>query len=233
MTVGMSLHRYFGVCFPFQSINILRKKRVIAFICGLIAFSILFNATRFLEVTVVNNCYRTNIRAMMPVLAPTTLRLNETYRVIFFGWAYTIMMFVVPFSILIIVNGTVGLTIRRSNRMHNIAQSSDAVSKKAESKERQTTIMLIAIVVLFLCCNTLAFVVNILENFNFEDQLYVSLVSFNNLLVIVNASCNIFIYMLFSDKYRVLLHYYFCCRCCGQHRALFNSGYDDVQTTAL
>ena len=92
------------------------------------------------------------------------------------------MMFVVPFSILILVNSTVGLTIRRSNRMH-VSQSADAVSKKAESKERQTTIMLIAIVVLFLCCNTLAFVVNILENFNFEDQLYVSLVSFNNLLV--------------------------------------------------
>uniref|UniRef100_A0A7E4WA33 G_PROTEIN_RECEP_F1_2 domain-containing protein n=1 Tax=Panagrellus redivivus TaxID=6233 RepID=A0A7E4WA33_PANRE len=232
MTVGMSLHRYTGVCFPFQSINILRRKRVIGFILGLISFSIAFNTTRFMEVKVVNNCYRSNIGAMMPVLVPTDLRLDKMYRLIFFGWAYTIMMFVVPFSILIIVNTTVGFTIRRSNRMHTY-QTSDASAKKAEAKERQTTIMLIAIVMLFLSCNTLAFVVNILENINAADELYNTLVCFNNLLVIVNASSNIFIYMLFSDKYRILLQYYFCCRCCGEHRALFNSSLDDVQTTAL
>ena len=66
--------------------------------------------------------------------------------------------------------------------MH-VTQASDASAKKQESKERKTTVMLIAIVCLFLFCNTLAFVVNILENLNYEDNLYVTLVTFNNLLV--------------------------------------------------
>ncbi|TMS38460.1 hypothetical protein L596_005180 [Steinernema carpocapsae] len=71
--------------------------------------------------------------------------------------------------------------------------------------------MLVAIVLLFLSCNTLAFVVNLLENLGMDNDLYVSLVTYNNLLVMVNASCNIFIYILFSDKYRLLIQHYLSC----------------------
>lgn len=67
MTIGMSLHRYVGVCLPFDAINILRRKRVVKFIIAIIIFSIVFNATRFLEVSVVNDCFRNDIQAMIPV----------------------------------------------------------------------------------------------------------------------------------------------------------------------
>ncbi|OZC09162.1 hypothetical protein X798_03909 [Onchocerca flexuosa] len=147
-----------------------------------------------IEVRVVNNCFRSNINAFIPVLAPSDLRLNQTYRLIFFGWAYTILMFVLPFTLLIILNSQVLLAIRRSNRLHRRqSMVPDESLKHAERKERQISIMLIAIVLVFLSCNTLAFVVNILEN------------------VMVNASCNIAIYMLFSDKYRLLLRHYMTC----------------------
>ncbi|MFH4981844.1 hypothetical protein AB6A40_008553 [Gnathostoma spinigerum] len=51
MTAGMSVHRYIGVCLPFQAASLLQPKRVITFLVALIAFSFLFNATRFFEVT--------------------------------------------------------------------------------------------------------------------------------------------------------------------------------------
>jgi hypothetical protein len=84
------------------------------------------------------------------------------------------------------------------------------VAKKAsDSKERQTTAVLIALVIVFLCCNTLAFLANIMENLGFDSSpAYNSIVLLNNVLVIVNASSNVFIYMLFSEKYRRLLHLY-------------------------
>ncbi|VDN55765.1 unnamed protein product [Dracunculus medinensis] len=211
MTTGMSVHRYIGVCLPFKASSILQPNHVAVFIIGLLGFSVLFNSTRFFEVRVVNNCYRLNIAAFIPVLSPSDLRLNPTYRLIFFGWAYTILMFVVPFSILITVNSQVLFTIRRSNRLHRRISMPDDSSKRAERKERQTSIMLIAIVVVFLSCNTLAFVVNILENIGYDDAFYANLVTYNNFLVMVNASCNIAIFMLFSDKYRLLLRHYLAC----------------------
>ncbi|VDN82020.1 unnamed protein product [Brugia pahangi] len=180
-------------------------------------------------VRVVNNCFRSNINAFIPVLVPSNLRLNQTYRLIFFGWAYTILMFVLPFTLLIILNSQVLLAIRRSNRLHRRqSMVPDESLKQAERKERQISIMLIAIVLVFLSCNTLAFVVNILENVGYDNALYVSLVTYNNFLakmfkflfrmhthllvyVMVNASCNITIYMLFSDKYRLLLRHYMTC----------------------
>jgi hypothetical protein len=59
----------------------------------------------------------------------------------------------------------------------------DEERRRAERKELKTTVMLVAIVVVFLACNTLAFVVNILENIGYEDALYGTLVMYNNLLV--------------------------------------------------
>lgn len=142
------------------------------------------------------------------VLAPTDLRLNAAYRQIFFGWAYTLLMFVLPFAILIIVNTAVLLAIRRSNRLHSqtivqgkffglkkhkfkelthlklrfsVPANAECnghaadhstehqvvlMAKKAtDSKERQTTAVLVALVIVFLCCNTLAFMSNIMVSF--------------------------------------------------------------------
>ncbi|EYB94056.1 hypothetical protein Y032_0176g558 [Ancylostoma ceylanicum] len=185
MTVGVSVHRYIGVCHPYKSVEWLPKKRVTTFIICLVVFSILFNTTRFFEVHVSNVCYRININYYMPSLQPTELRLSDLYRNIFFGWAYTIVMYVVPFSLLIILNSLVLSAVRRSRRMHMVSQcgvENDEFSKKAERKERQTSIMLIAIVLLFISCNTLAFVCNIMENLDEVGPFYQNMVTFNNLL---------------------------------------------------
>ncbi|KAI6228844.1 hypothetical protein M3Y99_01176400 [Aphelenchoides fujianensis] len=292
MTIGMSLHRFVGVCFPYRAIEWLNERNVRRIIGGILAFSIGFNATRFLEVHVVGNCYRTNIDAYIPVIAPTELRLNATYRLIFFGWLYTLLMFIVPFSILIVVNTAVLVALRRSNRLHShfptpqmptrldqhaygsqtspsvvsstrtsrtntnsSAKSSKSTSKTAvtltpngcaatasvlpaekcaevggggvdplaameaverhlaakrqEAKERQTTAVLVALVVVFLCCNLLAFLANIMENLGYDQNAYYGvMITYSNFLVIINASSNVFIYMLFSEKYRLLLNAY-------------------------
>ncbi|CAD6198834.1 unnamed protein product [Caenorhabditis auriculariae] len=214
MTVGVSVHRYIGVCHPYKSVEWLPKKRVTTFILCLIGFSVIFNTTRFFEVYISNVCFRENIKFDMPSLQPTSLRMSSLYRQIFFGWAYTIVMYVVPFTLLIALNSMVLSAVRKSRRMHMVSQcgaENEEYSKKAERKERQTSIMLVSIVVLFISCNTLAFVCNIMENVEEEGPMYQSLVTFNNLLVIINASFNICVYMLFSDKYRTLLRHYVCC----------------------
>ncbi|KAF1759697.1 hypothetical protein GCK72_016164 [Caenorhabditis remanei] len=226
MTVGVSVHRYIGVCHPYKSVEWLPKKRVTTFIIGLLTFSVIFNTTRFFEVHISNVCYRANIDYYMPSLQPTALRNSHLYKQLFFGWVYTVVMYVVPFTLLIALNSMVLSAVRRSRRMHMVSQcgaESEEFSKKAERKERQTSIMLVAIVLLFISCNTLAFVCNVVENMELYGQLYETLVTLNNLLVIINASCNICVYMLFSDKYRMLLRYYLFCDWSRQGELLVSS----------
>jgi len=83
--------------------------------------------------------------------------------------------------------------------------------------------MLVGIVIIFLVCNTLALFVNILENLKLVGTTYQSLVTYSNLLVMLNASSNIFVYMLFSDKYRLLLKYYLFCYWSRQGQMLLSS----------
>lgn len=58
-------------------------------------------------------CHMVPIDAELPVLKPTELRMNKLYRKIFYEWAYTLIMFAVPFSALIIVNTMVIIAIHR------------------------------------------------------------------------------------------------------------------------
>jgi len=54
--------------------------------------------------------------------------------------------------------------------------------------------------------------VNIVEKLELHE-LYVALVPWSNWLVMTNASINICIYCMFSDKYRrLMMHYLRCCR---------------------
>lgn len=93
--------------------------------------------------------------------------------------------------------------------------------------------MLVGIVVVFLTCNSLGFAANILEVRGDKGRMegreeeerglkvagypmYSSwelsiLVDTSNLLVSLNAAINIFVYLLFSEKYRTLLRYYVAC----------------------
>lgn len=156
MTAAMSLHRFVGVCLPFKASQILETRNVQALIAGVIILSVLFNITRFFEVEVVAICRMIPINAELPVLRPTELRMNRLYVKIFYEWAYTFIMFICPFAVLIIVNSLVILAIHRSRQVHAKLNVHDDGTRKQElAKEISTSIMLVAIVISFLLCNTL------------------------------------------------------------------------------
>ncbi|KAI3422408.1 hypothetical protein GPALN_012922 [Globodera pallida] len=72
------------------------------------------------------------------------------------------------------------------------------------------TITMIMVVVLFLCCNTLALIVNLIETFFEPDALLLNLLSdASNFLVIFNSSVNCVIYLIFNSDYRevFLMHF--------------------------
>uniref|UniRef100_A0A914YYZ0 G-protein coupled receptors family 1 profile domain-containing protein n=1 Tax=Panagrolaimus superbus TaxID=310955 RepID=A0A914YYZ0_9BILA len=214
MTVAMSLHRFVGVCLPFKAPTMLDTKNVKRLIATVLIASIMFNATKFFEVYISKICFMTPINVELPVLSATSLRQNELYRKIFYEWAYTLIMFAIPFTILFFVNSMVIIAIHRSRKVHAKLNVCDDGTRKQElAKEITTSVMLVAIVLAFMTCNTLAFVVNIVEKLELHD-LYIMFVPWSNMLVMTNASINICIYCMFSDRYKQLLCYYTKFLCC-------------------
>ncbi|KAE9552165.1 hypothetical protein FO519_004612 [Halicephalobus sp. NKZ332] len=82
------------------------------------------------------------------------------------------------------------------------------------------TITMVAVVLLFLCCNTLALFVNIFETFFEPDALVLNMLTdASNFLVILNSSVNCIIYLIFNKEYRAIfmekaaeLRTSFCCK---------------------
>uniref|UniRef100_A0A914ZA87 G-protein coupled receptors family 1 profile domain-containing protein n=1 Tax=Panagrolaimus superbus TaxID=310955 RepID=A0A914ZA87_9BILA len=81
------------------------------------------------------------------------------------------------------------------------------------------TITMIAVVILFLLCNTLALVVNLIETFFEPDALLLNMLTdTSNFLVVLNSSVNCIIYLVFNKEYRAVffenvtyLRQKFCC----------------------
>ena len=91
------------------------------------------------------------------------------------------------------------ITFRRSNKR----QSTMSAHEKNELKLAS---MLMIVVVVFLICNILPLIVNILEKFEVGSINEVTETS--NLLVTINSSVNFFIYIIFGERFKKQL-----CQC--------------------
>lgn len=76
-----------------------------------------------------------------------------------------------------------------------------------EKKEMRLAVMLMIVVVVFLICNILPLIVNILEVF---DQEINEMTETSNFLVTVNSSVNFFIYIIFGEKFKKQLWQMWC-----------------------
>jgi len=83
----------------------------------------------------------------------------------------------------------------------NQHKSAEAQENPAESDD--TVYTMIMVVVIFLICNFLALVINIVETFMNPDRLLLNFMSdTSNFLVVLNSSINIIIYLRFDLAYR-------------------------------
>lgn len=138
LTVAMSAHRFVGVCFPFKANRICSKTNTRIFLGSVIVFAVFFNIPRAFEVqTMVFECDVDNITEP----APTAFRQNQYYMNYYLGWAYTFVMYVVPFTLLISLNLKVLLAIRTTSNLHRrmSVRDTNANKRREFSKEVSET----------------------------------------------------------------------------------------------
>lgn len=157
---------------------------------------------------------------------PSALRENNIYKHLYIHWMYFIVNCMIPFVTLLFFNTMIYRQVRRANR-ERLRLS------RSEKREIGLAVMLMGVVVVFLLCNILALIINVMEVF--FQKIYGSLNTISNLLgkipelvqgrlsnffffivsVNVNSSVNFIIYIIFGEKFKRI----FCMMLCKNRMA--------------
>eukprot|EP00095_Tigriopus_kingsejongensis_P010682 snap_masked-scaffold261_size233860-processed-gene-1.1 protein:Tk10682 transcript:snap_masked-scaffold261_size233860-processed-gene-1.1-mRNA-1 annotation:"AGAP001862-PA" len=201
LTVAIAFERYIVVCRPFLSRSLCTFGRSQRFVGVVIFFAILYNIPRFFEYELRSQTVDLAGTTTLVYLQSTDLRDDPLYIALYMNWMYMIFMYLLPFSILFYLNLRIGLELRRA-RLARIHMTS------AQKNEEGCAIMLIIVVVIFILANSPAMASNIVESLGYEA---IELTQISNLLVVFNSSIYIFVYNIFSQKFRKICYRVLTC----------------------
>ncbi|KAK5977294.1 FMRFamide receptor [Trichostrongylus colubriformis] len=146
------------------------------------------------------------------------LRDTSNYRGYYIGYytvLYVVTHFLVPFTIMAVLNGSVILTMWKGRQMRQLLT-------RQQQREQSTTVMLLVVTIVFAVCNTLPFILNVVESI-FPDifvdprttHIAYTVNDLSNLLVVLNSATTFLVYFVFSEKYRQTLIFIIKNGCCA------------------
>ncbi|KAF4517586.1 hypothetical protein B566_EDAN008575, partial [Ephemera danica] len=149
--------------------------------------------------------HMTQVQEWKVKVLPTDLAMLDSYRTIFY-WFTSVMFTLLPLLLLVVFNSFLVFAVHRSQKQRrHMTQRSGAES--TAQQENKITVILIAVVVLFLVCQSPSAVTLIYSSLSEEpapqsakDHIMRGLGNIFNLLVAVNAACNFILYCALSDK---------------------------------
>ncbi len=133
LTVGVSIFRYIGVCHPLKAQVWITPRRVKCALGGVIVFSILFTTPRWLELTKIK-CHSSIFNSTSIRIIHSNFALHPLHFVGYAVYAYTTVMFLIPFALLLFVNISIIIALRRSNKLRK--QLTQQESKRLKPSKR-------------------------------------------------------------------------------------------------
>uniref|UniRef100_A0A183H4G6 G_PROTEIN_RECEP_F1_2 domain-containing protein n=1 Tax=Onchocerca flexuosa TaxID=387005 RepID=A0A183H4G6_9BILA len=224
-TVAAAVDCYINICWKTFSESYCTVRRACEINTCITICSIIYNSLRFPQFNL-RKCLHSGSKEMIIEICPTPLffAINTIYNV----YMYMLLMTLLPFLFLSILNAIIVLqqsSISRSNSMGFIKDNASQIAMTDslghvkntmhQSNDRQMlggsdrvaesddSITMIMVVILFLCCNILALIVNVIETFFEPSTLLLNfLTDISNFLVVLNSSINCLIYYTFNKEYK-------------------------------
>ncbi|GMS80083.1 hypothetical protein PENTCL1PPCAC_2258, partial [Pristionchus entomophagus] len=208
-TVAAAFDCYIKVCRQMTARSYCTVNRSRQICIAIVFISILYNSLRFPQFNL-RRCFHEGSQEHIIEICPTSLfyAINLVYNV----YMYMVLMTLLPFLFLLILNAVIVFRQSMNEKIEKKAKISRAECELLQSSEEEEkgssgddTITMIMVVVLFLACNTLALIVNVIETFFEPDPVLLNLLSdASNFLVIFNSSVNCVIYFIFNTEYRLI-----------------------------
>lgn len=189
-TCLVTVERYWAVTYPLRAMVLSTRRRALIALTVVSIISIVYNLPRFFEVEI-----QTDDRTGVRMIVQSELRLNETYRLVYYIALNLLLTHVIPLSTLTVLNFKIHKQIKAANI--NRAQLS-----ASQRSELNVSSMLMILVLIFIICNTPAFIVNVLEVIQFNSTFIDFCATISNVLVCINSSVNFLIYCIHGRVFR-------------------------------
>ncbi len=108
LTVLVTVERFVAVCHPLRARSFCTYGRARLFVCIVVLFAIVYNITRFWEVEI-EECAQEHDGIYVAILKvrPSAIRNNQRYINWYIHWLYLIVMYIAPFSFLVLLNSCI------------------------------------------------------------------------------------------------------------------------------
>ena len=194
-TMAITVERYLIACKPFYVVS--NRWSANRYIIPIVAFSITYNLPKFFEIKASTMRDESNINKTSYTIDATELRLNQAYYIVYTIWMNFIFMGLLPFLLLIVLNGLtlnrLVKQIRYMNKAHTIFQDTahpynnpiiqpflnkgQHIEKGQKSKnptptEGQLAKISLTIVLVYIICHGVRWVPNIYELVQISDPGY-------------------------------------------------------------
>ncbi|CAG9535453.1 unnamed protein product [Cercopithifilaria johnstoni] len=198
-TVAAAIDCYINVCWKTLSASYCTIRRACKINTCITICAIIYNSLRFPQFKL-RKCLHNGSKETIVEICPTSLffAINTIYNV----YMYMVLMTLLPFLFLSILNAIIVVqqsSLSQSNSTDFVEDNASRITITASGD----SITMIMVVILFLCCNVLALIVNVIETFFEPTTLLLNfLTDTSNFLVILNSSINCLIYYTFNKEYK-------------------------------
>lgn len=191
LTLAVTLERYVAVVYPLKSKALCTYYRAKIYVYSIVIICILFNIPKFFEIALED--YFDDECGTVYCLEATNFRRNPEYIIWYINWISNLFIIYIPFLSITIINTLIYLKIRKINRHRQ-------QMNWMEIRELKLATILFGIVIVFLCCNILPLILNIVEAI--DNTIDTRVVKVSNLLLTINSSVNFLIYVAYGEKFR-------------------------------